>query len=274
MKIEIFVAFHKDCQDFVHVKNSLRKTILSGSIVNKKNVLEAYDYYDDVEDNISLKNPYYSELTALYWIWKNNKSEIIGLEHYRRYFIQRINILRYKPLKRRNIKRILKKYDLIVPKIVKLNKSIKENYINSHIKQDYDLLIDILKNDYPEYYHSALEYFESNQFYPANMFISSKETIDEYLSWLFSIFFKLESKLVNLDSRDDYQKRVFGFISERLFGLYIKTNNLKYYENRIFMLQDKHRPLYDTLLDIVPLKIIRIYSFLKREIFKINGKKI
>ncbi len=41
---------------------------------------------DNTGDNISDQNHIYSELTGLYWAWKNLDASYIGLVHYRRYF--------------------------------------------------------------------------------------------------------------------------------------------------------------------------------------------
>ena len=57
-----------------------------------------------------------------------------------------------------------------------------------------------------------------------NMFVGSKNFLNDYCEWLFPILTELENT-VKL-SEYPYQKRLFGFMAERLFNLYIKRNNL------------------------------------------------
>ena len=78
---------------------------------------------DNTGENISEKNPYYSELTGLYWAWKNLKADYIGLVHYRRYFTQKPITMnksendRFKiVLNQEEVDKILDTTDIILPK--------------------------------------------------------------------------------------------------------------------------------------------------------------
>ena len=80
-KSKIIVCAHK--KDFV-MNNELYIPLQVGKSVSK---IDLGFLGDDTGDNISAKNPYFCELTGLYWAWKNLKDvDYIGLAHYRRYF--------------------------------------------------------------------------------------------------------------------------------------------------------------------------------------------
>lgn len=62
-------------------------------------------------DNIDFLNPWYCELTGLYYLWKHVDDDIVGLEHYRRYFVQNNHIIT-----KEEIETILKDHDIIMYK--------------------------------------------------------------------------------------------------------------------------------------------------------------
>ena len=79
-------------------------------------------------------------------------------------------------------------------------------------------------------------YVVNNKIFLMNMFISNRKFVDDYCTWLFDILFEVEKKINFSD--DAYQKRVFGFISERLFTLYIFHNKLKVKELPLLFIKD------------------------------------
>lgn len=179
--------------------------------------------YDDIGDNISSKNSTYCELTGLYWLWKNCDDDYIGIVHYRRFFSHKFN---GRILKEKEIKALLKKSDVILPFHHKLGKTVKEQYLESGYEKDLDILEEVLKEKYPEYMPSYTEIMRGKRIYFFNMFITNKKTFDKYSEWLFDILFEVEER-VNISEYDDYHKRIFGFMSERLMYVFMKHNKVK-----------------------------------------------
>ena len=50
-----------------------------------------------------------------------------------------------------------------------------------------------------------------------------KKIMNKYFSFIFPLFSRLE-KLIDITDYDNYQKRVFGFIAERLFNVWLHKN--------------------------------------------------
>ncbi len=204
---KIYIATHKK---YKMPDNKLYEPIQAG-----RKIIGDIGYLgDDTGDSISERNKNYSELTALYWIWKNIQEDYVGLVHYRRYFTKKNKMKIY--FKRdknflaigiEEVKEILGNFDIIVPKIVNMRISVYDNYKNDHVIKDLKLTRDIISFKYPEYIESFDRVVDGNKIYLFNMFITKKDIMNEYCEWLFDILFELE-KRVDILGYDDYQKRI------------------------------------------------------------------
>lgn len=241
--ISIFISYHKNYHLF---KNNILKPIHVGSALvdNKLNMI-----LDSDGENISAKNPNFCELTAQYWAWKNCNSDYVGFMHYRRLFnfTENIfpedrwgcvvehdvtNIFEKYGLTDNNLNKVVTEYDVIVAKqwsVTHVNSvDMLDHYKSSdpklHIK-DYLRAIDILLEKYPQYQNAVEIYHNSTTGFFNNMFVLKKDLFNEYSTVLFDILFTLEAEL-DISSYDVQEARVFGYISEWLFGIfvtYIKT---------------------------------------------------
>ncbi|WP_276846888.1 DUF4422 domain-containing protein [Faecalibaculum rodentium] len=187
---------------------------------------------DDEGLNISSLNPYYCELTGLYWGWKNLNSDYIGLAHYRRHF--RGNKKGETPfdsvISEAEVEKLLQTTDVILPKKRRYYiESIKNHYAHTHYKEDLDKARDIIAKIYPDYLISFDKHMKSTSSHMFNMFIMKKELADQYCEFLFSILKELQ-KQVNYRKYDAFQARLFGRISELLLDVWINKNHIEYKE--------------------------------------------
>lgn len=199
---------------------------------------------DDTGNNISLKNGSFCELTALYWAWKNDffvDAEYVGLVHYRRYFTGTGLTLKGKHIaSKEELLAHLTNSDCIVAK--KRNyyiESVHEHYKNAHFVKDLDLTKEIIAKNYPDYIPTFEKVMSGKTLHLFNMFVMKKEMFYSYCEWLFDILFKLEKK-IDVSNYDAYQSRVFGFISERLFNVWLTKNNINLIEMKVVNLEGEN----------------------------------
>lgn len=191
---------------------------------------------DDGGENISSKNPNYSELTGMYYVWKNDKdSDIAGLVHYRRYFIDNDG---KSILTAPHIEEFLKDYDIIVPDRSVLDKTVKEHYVNIHHAGDLDAVRDAIIKERPAFLDSFDEAMNLKYAYICNMLIAPKKIFDAYCDFLFPVLFEAE-KHIDISSYDNYQKRIYGFISERMLNVFILHENLRVKEINVAVTGEK-----------------------------------
>ncbi|WP_160559605.1 DUF4422 domain-containing protein [Parablautia muri] len=178
--------------------------------------IEMFPVRDCVGENISDKNPQYCELTALYWIWKHDKSKYVGLSHYRRKF----------DISEEQARKLLNSDIDIVATVPVLNMAgIRQQYCSDHEEKDWDIMLEAIKSIHPEYMSTADKVQNGIYYYAYNMFITRKEILDDYCKWLFPILSYCEEKIgIKTDS---YQNRYIGFLAERLLTIYF-THNRQY----------------------------------------------
>lgn len=248
-KIKILVAQHKSSKVYsndvyipIHVGKSLSKSDLG-------------IWGDNTGDNISHLNPYFCELTAQYWAWKNMPDvEYIGLCHYRRYFKTEFTI--------ENIDSIMSNYDIILSRRIYLESNILNWYFKSLTPEDvnvfYIYMKHLYKNDIQLFNNF---YIKKNWINPANMFVCKKELFDKFCTWQFKIL----SDLFSIIPQSPYtrEKRLMGYLGESLLPFFA-------YENK---LRIKELPLVPMIGDTKEYYKQNFLMKLKRQILFTKGRK-
>lgn len=187
---------------------------------------------DDTGDSISERNAWYSELTALYWMWRNCDAEFKGLVHYRRHFATP------NPARRRSrdrFERIATECDLRAalakaPVVVPAARNYRIETIESHYRhtlpgEQIDVLRDVIQELHPECAKALEDVLSGTCAHIFNMMVMRADLLDGYCSWLFPV---LEEVTLRLDPADydDFNARYPGRLSERLLDVWLKANGV------------------------------------------------
>ncbi len=239
-KIKILVACHKpsvvrsdDVYTPIHVGRAISKC---------KETMADMMIGDDTGDHISEKNPNYCELTGVYWAWKNLKDvDFIGLCHYRRFFDFQLQfgstLPSYHILESqlasvdfsipKRIENSLEQGFVVVAKRVTMPVDVRSQFCSVHISSDLLLLEKYIRENEEFKYSKAfsdLMFSHSECLY--NMFVMPRAIFEDYCTWLFRILFSIEEE-IDTSTYSDYNKRVFGFMGERLLNVYLRANQFK-----------------------------------------------
>ncbi len=197
---------------------------------------------DNTGDNISSMNPYFCELTGIYWAWKNMHADYIGLCHYRRYFAGKVHDRNLSAkqqaiLSTADYEKLLQDYDCLLPN--KRNyyiETVRSQYEHAHNKRDLDECEKIIAEKYPEYSAAFTKIMQQKRLHILNMFVMKWELFDTYCQFLFGVLFELE-KRIDISNYTKYEARVYGFLSERLLNVWIEKNHVKYKEISVVFME-------------------------------------
>ena len=272
-KIKILVCTHKP--DYVY-QDEVYMPIQVGK---KKSDVNLGFQGDDTGDSISDRNDWYAELTATYWAWKNIKGlDYIGLCHYRRYFnfytkglrFQEYEIVSTDQIKKLklaipDISQIFKSYDIVLPRVKKYPRTLFQDYSLWHNSEEMRCLEKVIKKRFPDYIDTFTKVMhKNNKLYHYNMFIMPWPRFQDYCSWIFSVFTALDNEFRSLNYHP-LQRRVFGFMGERLMTVYVIRNHLKIKELPLYWVldEDNNIPFIHRLLGRVKQNLIYTLSISK-----------
>lgn len=178
-------------------------SLQAGAALASKRVAQ---FFDDEGENISDKNPYYNELTGLYWVWKNTNHPYSGICHYRRRFESNIAL---EPL-------MADKADVVLPLPFVIYRNLKSYYLHWGEESYYDVMLEVIKDIRQDYYETALWCASHIVFIPNNICIARRDIFDDYCEFIFDVIDEVERRM--LKKTCPKQKRCW--LSEHVTTIY------------------------------------------------------
>lgn len=218
--MHVFMAkFYKDKQlsDKYHIPEWITP-IQVGTILTQQRVA---NLFDSDGKNISYKNVNYSELTALYWVWKNrlecslsnDENEYYGLCHYRRVLdLSEDDILRL----------VDNDVDVVLPYPMPYEPNIEAHHKRYLKDVDWQAVLTSLQELQPEYADRLSMIFQQKYLYNYNIIVARKAVLADYCNWLFPILERVEE--LSVPKGNERADRYIGYIGETLETIYFMGN--------------------------------------------------
>lgn len=206
---------------------------------------------DNTGLHISEKNPFYCELTGVFWVWHNTRDDYKGLVHYRRYFTHRGHILQ-----EAEIREVLTDYDVILPRPEPLREAAWQEFcLHSGREKDLHLTRAAVESVSRDMLPAFDKVMAGHSLHLYNMLVAPQAAFDAYCRWLFAVLTQVEQR-VDMTDYTPYERRLYGFLGERLLNVWVthrglrvkalpvkNTEQTKAQEVRLWMRRQKNRLL-------------------------------
>ena len=243
--LNIYICTHRDFD------NKLTSPVYKILIDEKSQLKEEYNLtiIETNKDNILYpKRLSYAECSKIYYIWKlykegKLKSKYVGFTHYSRIFPFKDDIP--------DLDEMFKYYDVIVKSRYIFGVNTRVHYNENHIGHFLNESLDIIREKFPEYYQPALTFLDKKYAYFCNVFIMKNEDFIKWGEFVFGVLFELDRRN-NITSDEDvkailineakeaeksnktfnivFQRRIEGFLSERIGNIFYERHFKKIYE--------------------------------------------
>jgi hypothetical protein len=211
----------------ITVVTSTKNRVLT---MQEKDISRKFFFVDEEHEqpNIDKFNPWFCELTALYYLHKHSTAKYVGLEHYRRCFVMQDNGSydpnAYNILSRYDARDILDEYDAIVTFHQHTPGRSAYSFLEvSHYTKMFNAWLDIVEEGTPGFKKFCLDWLHHDMLICCNMFIARKELIDKYCEWMFANTRAFMRKYPLSEKR----YRHIGYLGEFTFGAWLLFNKYR-----------------------------------------------
>ncbi len=187
--------------------------------------------------NCYLDHHYFCELGGLYKLWKQVNTDIVGLEHYRRFFTEDYTKPNY-ILPEEKIRAILDSNDIIMsPNHLRKNvmawmaqekhnpTASTDTIVKEMLFKWFMYLRDNYSIELVDYAMNRM--LKENWYFGCNMFIGHKRVVDDYSRFLFPMLEKFTVDVMH----GKLEPRLYGYLSEYLMGYWMEWRGYDVHSN-------------------------------------------